>query len=302
MAKKILCVIMLLLSLVCVLASCNDGNNDTPTHTHSYGEWETVKNPTCTTEGSKERYCSCGEKQTANISATGHCFGEWTVTQEPTEQEKGIETRCCTCGTIETKDIPTKKPQTQTSQLSMLEFCSELEAYLEATRNQPSFSYVISDIYGDDPFTYCTIYFNGEQTLIQDNAHDTRIFGKVGTEYVDMNVDEKTYTEMSESEFEELVDTYRKNMLSDIEYFPDEVKKGTNFECQKLTNDNKITYFVKCSVEYGGVFGTVNYRTTIKVENGVIIEYEDPELEEIILTYPNDVVVELPDLSDYTRE
>ena len=58
-----------MLTLVCMLASCrNDASTPpTSTHTHNYGEWEIAKIATCTEEGSKERYCSCGEKQTAVI-------------------------------------------------------------------------------------------------------------------------------------------------------------------------------------------------------------------------------------------
>ncbi|MBO7399292.1 MAG: hypothetical protein J6V10_09370 [Clostridia bacterium] len=55
---------LILVIVVCVLAACQ--------HTHSFGEWEVVKNPTCTESGTKERWCSCGEKQSEEIPATGH--------------------------------------------------------------------------------------------------------------------------------------------------------------------------------------------------------------------------------------
>ena len=29
-------------------------------HVHNFGEWKTTKIATCTKEGAKERYCSCG--------------------------------------------------------------------------------------------------------------------------------------------------------------------------------------------------------------------------------------------------
>ena len=67
MATKLLCVIVLISTFVYVLASCNFIK-----HTHNYGEWEITKSATCTAEGSKERYCSCGEKQTAEISSLEH--------------------------------------------------------------------------------------------------------------------------------------------------------------------------------------------------------------------------------------
>ena len=49
-------------------------------HTHAFGEWTTSKEATCTEEGSRERVCECGEKETEVIPALGHDFvnGECT--------------------------------------------------------------------------------------------------------------------------------------------------------------------------------------------------------------------------------
>ena len=49
---------MLMLALLCVFASCN--KNNPPEHTHSYGEWKIIKAATCNTIGSRERFCPCG--------------------------------------------------------------------------------------------------------------------------------------------------------------------------------------------------------------------------------------------------
>ena len=135
MTRKILCVIVLMLAFVCAFVSCggnsenNDNNNSTSSstdnttssstdnttndtensgsgsHTHNYEEWETVKAATCTVDGAKERYCSCGEKQTATIMATGHSFGEWETVKESTTTEKGLQERSCACGEKETRDL-----------------------------------------------------------------------------------------------------------------------------------------------------------------------------------------------------
>jgi len=111
MAKKILCVVLLVISFVFAFTSCGDDNNETtntpepPAHTHSFGEWETTKAATCTAEGSKERYCPCGEKQTATISMAEHSYGEWTVVKPATTTETGSEERSCSCGKKETRDI-----------------------------------------------------------------------------------------------------------------------------------------------------------------------------------------------------
>ena len=43
-------------------------------HVHSFGEWTVTTEPTCTEEGSKERVCECGEKETEVIPALGHDF------------------------------------------------------------------------------------------------------------------------------------------------------------------------------------------------------------------------------------
>ena len=97
MAKKLLCVIVLMLALVCTFASCSGDKDETPSHTHNFGEWEITKSATCTAEGSKERYCSCGEKQSASISITEHSYGNWETTKEATFTENGSESRQCAC-------------------------------------------------------------------------------------------------------------------------------------------------------------------------------------------------------------
>lgn len=112
MAKKFFSALALVLALVCVFALCDDNGDDStpitpenPTHTHAYGEWEIQKAATCTSEGSKDRYCSCGEKQTASISATGHSFGGWTTVKEASTTETGLKERTCSCGEKETQVV-----------------------------------------------------------------------------------------------------------------------------------------------------------------------------------------------------
>ncbi len=63
MSKKLLLVVAFMLTLVFVLASCNN-----ITHTHTYGEWTTIKDATCTSEGIQERTCDCGEKETKTFT------------------------------------------------------------------------------------------------------------------------------------------------------------------------------------------------------------------------------------------
>ena len=111
MVKRVLCAIILVLALSCIFASCDDNKSDTPstpenpTHTHAYGEWETTKKATCTAEGSKERYCSCGEKQTETIAIKGHSYGAWKTINEPTCTQDGMKKRMCSCGETEIESI-----------------------------------------------------------------------------------------------------------------------------------------------------------------------------------------------------
>ena len=43
-------------------------------HEHSFGEWTVTTEPTCTEDGSRERACECGEKETEVIPALGHDY------------------------------------------------------------------------------------------------------------------------------------------------------------------------------------------------------------------------------------
>lgn len=65
-------------------------------HKHTWGEWTTTKEATCTTEGTKERTCVCGEKQTEVIPMTNHNWGEWETSKAATCTEDGLQVRHCT--------------------------------------------------------------------------------------------------------------------------------------------------------------------------------------------------------------
>lgn len=72
--------------------------------------YETVVNtlePTCVTDGSVTKVCSCGNKNTTPIPATGvHDFGEWKTTINETEDHNGEEKRTCKiCKYAETRII-----------------------------------------------------------------------------------------------------------------------------------------------------------------------------------------------------
>lgn len=70
MKKTISLLMVLVLMIGCLtLTACGDDCD------HSYGNWTTVKEATCTKDGSKERTCEeCGHTETKKISALGHDY------------------------------------------------------------------------------------------------------------------------------------------------------------------------------------------------------------------------------------
>ena len=68
-------------------------------HTHRFGEWTVTKAATCTEEGSRERVCECGVKETEVIAALGHT--EETIPgKAATCTETGLTEgkKCSVCG------------------------------------------------------------------------------------------------------------------------------------------------------------------------------------------------------------
>lgn len=79
---------------------------------HSWGEWTTVTEATCTSEGSRTHKCSkCGEEETETISALGHDFQQVERVEATTESEGYIKYRCSRCGEEYTETIPKLEPE-----------------------------------------------------------------------------------------------------------------------------------------------------------------------------------------------
>ncbi|MBP5311514.1 MAG: hypothetical protein J6112_01615 [Clostridia bacterium] len=98
--KRKLFILIMLLVLASTAAGCGE-------HVHSFGEWTVTKAPTCTENGSRERVCACGEKETETVDAKGHDWGEWSVTVAPTCTTPGERKRVCACGEEETETVET---------------------------------------------------------------------------------------------------------------------------------------------------------------------------------------------------
>lgn len=94
----------------------SDGSTDTfaltvknvkSSHTHSYTA-KVTKKAACTTEGERIYTCTCGDRYTETIPATGHSESAWIIDKAATATENGSKhTECTTCGkVIKTEVIP----------------------------------------------------------------------------------------------------------------------------------------------------------------------------------------------------
>ena len=94
----------------------SDGSSDTfaltvknvkSSHTHSYTA-KVTKEATCITEGERIYTCTCGDRYTETIPATGHSESAWIIDKAATAIENGSKhTECTTCGkVIKTEVIP----------------------------------------------------------------------------------------------------------------------------------------------------------------------------------------------------
>lgn len=72
-------------------------------HTHSFGEWVTESEPSCTRDGIRARYCLCGKEQKEVIARLAHTDGDWQEDAESATRSL----LCAVCGTvIRTEEIP----------------------------------------------------------------------------------------------------------------------------------------------------------------------------------------------------
>ena len=93
------CIFLILLMTV----SCTTGGK----HTHSWTEWNDVKNASCSSNGLRERECiSCGKNETEIIASAGHQFSEWVVKDNGSCMNAGYKERSCSvCHETEQQEI-----------------------------------------------------------------------------------------------------------------------------------------------------------------------------------------------------
>ncbi|MBE6572889.1 MAG: hypothetical protein E7652_00675 [Ruminococcaceae bacterium] len=73
---------------------------------HIYGEWYTVTEPTCTTEGVAKRKCQdCIATETKSIPALGHNAGEPVLVEATCVSNGSLTTYCTRCNTVLSQEI-----------------------------------------------------------------------------------------------------------------------------------------------------------------------------------------------------
>lgn len=74
---------------------------------HTFCDWKTTKEATCTENGERRTTCAiCGYKKTEVTDKEEHSFGIWETTKDPTETEVGqMKKKCKVCGETVTKEL-----------------------------------------------------------------------------------------------------------------------------------------------------------------------------------------------------
>lgn len=93
--KKVLLLAIALMCCVFCFASCNE---ETPKpHEHTWGDWQTTKEATCTEKGEEQRKCTgCDKTETQEIAAIGHVCEKTEALAATCTEDGNIEYYTCT--------------------------------------------------------------------------------------------------------------------------------------------------------------------------------------------------------------
>lgn len=112
---------LLMLSLLPTLTSCS------LLHTHEFGEWTTVTEPTCTVPGEQQRNCECGELEREAIAAIGHTeVVDAAVDATCTKDGRTEGSHCSVCGeTIVAQECIKRLGHTRVIEVEVPATCTE---------------------------------------------------------------------------------------------------------------------------------------------------------------------------------
>ncbi len=79
-------------------------------HTHSFGDWQTTKEATCTEAGSETRTCECGYFEERELAALGHDY---------------VDGVCSRCGEVDPEYIPPCGHSSERKEITLEATCTE---------------------------------------------------------------------------------------------------------------------------------------------------------------------------------
>lgn len=93
---------------VCTDPACPIRNSKIDVANHTWNEWETTKEPTCSEYGERRHECSiCHYVATETLAMVDHSWSEWEMVKVPTYEESGLKQRTCSaCGEIQSIVVP----------------------------------------------------------------------------------------------------------------------------------------------------------------------------------------------------
>ena len=95
MKKQKHLLIIAIIMIIALLSSCNQTETPAPSHVHSWSEWTTTLEATCTKEGKQERSCSCGNKETKSVATVAHTEVIIEAVAATCEKEGTTEGKLC---------------------------------------------------------------------------------------------------------------------------------------------------------------------------------------------------------------
>ncbi len=119
MKNRIILALLLGCAVLLALSSaCGEWPEATETYCpygsgHQWGEWDPIRDATCTEPGQKIRYCTlCFYRQLGTIPALGHDWGSWSTLSEAGCEAEGERIHYCQrCGAQERETVPAKGHQ-----------------------------------------------------------------------------------------------------------------------------------------------------------------------------------------------
>ena len=272
---------------------------------HAYGEWETTKAATCTAEGIKERYCSCGDKQTQAIPMTEHAYGEWETVKEATLNDSGIKERVCVCGKKETETIP----QLTTATLSAEELTEIFNAVKENYSAQSQITTESDWIYSKEKSVY--VNENDFKALyIYEDTSDKieKWYCKIENEYYVMTKiiaggnyyqeNDAYYEVITEESFNQALNDF-KNSSTGLSWVERVLNEFDNAKLNITATlvDSGISYVIDCSE--AGAPVTI----TLEICDGYITKAsmtQDDEGERTsVIEYKYEGSITIPDIADF---